>query len=863
MLTRTHRTKSQAPTVNVTPYSANERGAAPKRQQAHLAVGLLLVTVFLLVWATFSLSAQSNPAQANNKTQGKIRVSAQVLDNETQKPVKGATLYMKHLEDGSITGDISDADGNVSVENAKPGRYYVAVSYLSFAKHKDTITVDPSGQAVKLGTIRLAPASSRMNEVSVTGEREAMELSVDKKVFNVSKNIASVGGTATDALKQVPTVDVDATGNISVRGSSNLIIQINGKQTGFAGTDRAAILDQIPANMIEKIEVITNPSARYDAEGMAGIINIVTKTNITQSWNGTATVGAGTNDKYNASLDMGYRDGGFNATLGYGFRSNRFNFDGGILQNAIDANRVTTGILDQGLHNVWANQGHFVNLNTDYTIEEKITLSANAQLRTNAGGNSEVILNKQYNAAHDPLAFLGRDNYTKRSWQGYDVGAGYKQIFTDKQHYLDVTARYSANEQASDGRFAENDYNFDGSLKNTAERITNNRLKNQMSLTTVQADYVQPIQGGKLEGGLKATYRTIMNDLYADSLVRPPEFFVPNQGLINTFSFNELVLAGYAIYATKWENINIQAGLRLENTGITTLQVVGNETNARSYANLFPSLHLSRKFDGGDELQLSYSKRINRPQFWALNPFPEYSNPTFLRKGNPSLKPELIDAVEATYMKQVEGHTLTVTAYFRQTNDLITPLFNVDANNVTTMRFANLNEARNMGAEFIYRGQIFKWWTATANVNLFYNTLSGSTEVGDISVGNVTYTARLMSSFKMPWEGGGLQATFSYNGPAVLAQGERKAFYDLTVGFRQDFSKELSVTLNVSDVFNTREFNLLVNTATVLGTAYNKPETRIATLNVSYRFGGMQQEQRRRNNGGGDDSMQTGGGFGM
>jgi outer membrane receptor protein involved in Fe transport len=859
MLTHTHSTALQ---------NSAATGIARKRHQSQLAVGILLLTAFLLVWATFSLSAQPNAtqpnaAQANGKSQGKIRVSAQVLDNETQKPVKGATLYMKHLGDGSITGDISDADGNVTVENAKPGRYYVAVSYLSFAKHKDTITVDPSGQAVKLGIIRLAPASSRMNEVSVTGEREAMELSVDKKVFNVSKNIASVGGTATDALKQVPTVDVDATGNISVRGSSNLIIQINGKQTGFAGTDRAAILDQIPANMIEKIEVITNPSARYDAEGMAGIINIITKTNIAQSWNGTATIGAGTNDKYNGSLDMGYRDGPLNASLGYSYRANRFNFDGGILQQVTNpASGATTGFLDQSLHNVFANQGHFLNLNTDYTIEEKITLSANAQLRTNAGGNNERIFNEQFDPARTPLAFLGRDNYTTRSWRGLDVGAGYKQTFTDKQHYLEVTGRYSANEQASDGRFVENDYNFDGSLKNTLERITNNRLKNQMSLSTAQADYVQPIQGGKVEGGLKATYRTIMNDLYADSLVAPPEFYLPNQGLINTFSFNELVLAAYAVYATKWENINIQAGLRVENTGINTLQVVGNERNAMNYANLFPSVHLSRKFEGGDELQLSYSRRINRPQFWALNPFPEYSNPTFLRKGNPALQPELIDAVEATYMKQVEGHTFTATAYFRQTDNLITPLFTVDANNVTTMRFTNLSQARNMGAEFIYRGQIFKWWTATANVNLFYNTLSGSTEVGDISVGNVTYTARLMSSLKMPWEGGNLQLTYSYNGPAVLAQGERKAFQDLTVGFRQDFGKELSVTFNVSDVFNTRLFNVLINTETAIGNSFNKPETRIATLNVSYRFGGMQEQRRPRNNGG-DDMMQNGGGFGM
>jgi outer membrane cobalamin receptor len=822
------------------------------------------VAAALLALSAFGAFAQASKNQGS-ANQGSVHVSAQAIDAETRKPIKGATLYMKHLGDGSVTGDISDSTGALNVHNAKPGKYYAAISYLSYAKHKDTIIIEPSARRFQLGVIELSPAFSKMNEVSVTAEREAMELSVDKKVFNVSKNIAAVGGTATDALRQAPTVDVDATGNVSVRGSSNLIIQINGKQTGFAGSDRAAILEQIPANMIEKIEVITNPSARYDAEGMAGIINIITKTNIAQSWNGTAILGAGTNHKYNGSVDMGYRDGDFNATLGYNFRSHRFNFDGAILQEIFNpASGQTLGFLDQTLENVWQGQGHFLNFNTDYTIAEKITLSANAQLRTNQGGNDERIFNEQFDAARAPLFVIGRENETARSWQGYDLGAGYKQIFSSKQHYLDVSGRYSANRQATDGHFVENDYDFNRAPLGSLARIANNRTANDMTFAVAQADYVQPLEGGaKIEGGLKATIRTIANDFYADSLARPSEVYIPNEGLINNFSFNERVYAGYGVYATKWQDISIQAGLRVEHTDIETYQVVGAERNAMNYTNLFPSLHLARKFEGGDELQLSYSKRINRPQFWALNPFPEYSNPTFLRKGNPALLPELIDAVEATFMKQIEKHTLTATAYFRQTTNLITPVFSVDAANVTTMRFTNLNEAQNMGLECIYRGQIFPWWTATANVNVFYNSLTGSTEVGDISAGNITYTARLMSSLKMPWEGGGMQLNYSYNGPAVLAQGERLPFHDLTVGFRQDFSKELSVTLNVSDVFNTREFNVFLNAESVAGQARNKPETRIATLNLTYRFGGMRDDQQRRPRNNGEDMMQGGGGFGM
>lgn len=811
--------------------------------------GLIGIGAFIFfLWGSIEAVAQSKPLQTDKTSQGKITVQAHIIDNETQKPMKGATLYMKHLADGSITGDISDSSGILTVYNAKSGRYYIAVSYLGYAKHKDTLIIKPSAQSsiqFQLGTIRLAPAFSKMNTVSVTAEREAMELSIDKKVFNVSKNIASVGGTATDALRQIPTVDVDVAGNISMRGSSNLVVQINGKQVGFTGSDQTSFIDQIPANMIEKIEIITNPSARYDAEGMAGIINIITKTNTAQSWNGTASVGAGTNQKYNGSVDIGYGDGGLNVRLGYNFRKNRLNvFNGSIEQEMFDTNNhQRLASFNQKIYNIFEIQGHFLKLNADYTIAEKSTLSANAQLRANTGSNAENILTESHDATPDQPSFTQRDNYTQRLWQGVEIGAGYKQIFSDKQHYFDISGRRSINFQSNDVRFIENDYVTQYLPKGTPERIANNRLAYNTTFTILQADYVQPHSVGKFESGLKATHRSVITDFFADSLMRPEEIYVPNERLINNFSFQELVLAAYSMYATKLENISIQAGVRAEHTDISTYQVVGDERNAMNYTNLFPSLHLSRKFDGGDEIQIGYSRRINRPQSGDMNPFTDYSNPKYLRKGNPNLRPELIDAVEASYMKHIEKHTLTATAYFRQTNNLITPIFSVDTNNITTMRLTNLNEAQNMGMEFIYRGQVFPWWTATANLNLFYNTLRGGIETGDISVGNVTYTIRFMSSFKMPWEGGNLQVNYNYNSPALLAQGERKAFHETTLGFRQDFGKECSLTFNVSDVLNTRELLTFVNTETIQRQTRNKPETRVATVNFTYRIGAMQLEQ--------------------
>jgi hypothetical protein len=257
-----------------------------------IAVSICLIAC---VFAGNQSNAQSIPAPKGPQ----IRVTGRVVEEGTSKGLKSASLYMKHLDDGSVTGDLADSTGRLSVNNAKPGRYHVAVTLLGFMKYKDTITIDGAKPSYDLGTISLPLLAAKLGEVSVSGERETMEITPEKKVFNVGKNSTVTGGTAVDALRQVPTVDVDVNGNVSVRGSSNLVIQINGKQTGFAGSDRASLLQQIPANLIDKIEVITTPSARYDAEGMAGIINIVTKNEITQSWNLNINAGAGTNSKYN------------------------------------------------------------------------------------------------------------------------------------------------------------------------------------------------------------------------------------------------------------------------------------------------------------------------------------------------------------------------------------------------------------------------------------------------------------------------------------------------------------------------------------------------------------------------------------
>lgn len=793
-----------------------------------------------------------------------IKVTGRVLEEGTQKGLKSASIYMKHLGDGSVTGDLADAEGRFSVSNAKPGKYHVAVSLLGYAKFKDTIIVDPGKSTVDIGVITLPVSSTKISEVSVSGEREVMEISAEKKVFNVAKDATVTGGTAVDALRQVPTVDVDVNGNVSVRGTSNLVLQVNGKQTGFAGSDRTSLLQQIPANMIEKIEVITNPSARYDAEGMGGIINIVLKNEISSSWNLNMNGGAGTNHKYNLGADFGLKNGPLSLSAGYGARYHNQWFGAVIESNQLFGAR---DIVTQQINGTWSGLGHFGNFNADYSLSSTATLNANGQVRFNDGQNLEDWDYTFKRSNNEVFQRANRDNTTKRHWKSYEFGLGYKQLFTSKQHYLDVSTRFSNNDQSSFGNFSQQELDVNGMPTQTMPTIQNNNFINNFKIWTIQADYVTMSPIGKVETGLKSTLRMIDNDTYLDSLNRHTGDYIPNRNAINRFYFSDHVLAGYGMLSTQLVGFNVQAGIRLEHTLVNTQQITTGERGGMNYTHLFPTLHLSRKLDTNSTLQLSYSRRINRPNFWQLNPFIDYSNPSALRKGNPNLMPETIDAAEVSFVSQLDKHTVTATAYYRQTNNAMQFFAVVDttlptgANTVLT--FKNFDIIQNTGFEFVYRGQIFPWWTAMANVNVFYNSVQGGSETGDISGGAIAYNVRANSTVKMPWEGGNLQVNYMYNGPIQFGQGTMQAWHALTVGFRQDLSKEFTVTLNVSDVFDSQRFNMLLQGTSFTANANQKPETRIATLNLSYRLGGIQGEQPRRRRDSGDSPQDGGGGFGF
>lgn len=822
-----------------------------------------ITLTLLLLYITIGLSAQPGSGQAPPKAS----LSGTILEATTGQAIEYATIYLRHNRDTSfISGGITDEKGQFKIEQLRPGPYTIKVSFIGCLSYESTIAIRPPQFDMVLDPISLNPDAAALKEVTVTAEREAFQLAIDKKVFNVDKNSLTAGGSATDVLRQIPTVEVSIDGALSLRGSANLTVLINGKPSGLTGTSRQAVLDQLPANMIERVELITNPSAKYDAEGMAGIINIILKENKELGSYGYATAGTGSNSKYNASAGYTYNKGKW----GLGFNlSARYNNTWKKLINLRDNFLYDTVSINQNSREVPQSFTPSFNGTVDYRPSQKTNFTF-AYLFGYENTPSIETLNYEFlNAERDLTRANRRTNRQDKQGFNLDASIAYKQKFKKDGQELSALCGFSGNHNFNRSSFTQNylDANYMALAANI--QIQNTITRNQFFTQINQVDYTQKFKFGKLETGAKATLRYLDADIFADSFNYAIRGFEPDNRVINRFKFNEWVIAAYALFngkiGTHWE---YQAGIRGESTLLTTTQSIGNQTFNNNYTYPFPSASLLYHLNENLGIQAAYSRRLNRPNFRDLNPFRDISDPYNLRFGNPQLLPELTDAYEFNVLKTFSnGHTLTGTAYFRQVNNTIQRLRTLDSLGVTIIRMSNVSYAQNYGVELISRNRLFKWWTNTANFNFYQSKVFGSSSNSEatFSNSNLTWNLRLNSTFKL-WKDASLQASYFYNGPSPTAQGRVKTMQWLDLGFRQDFDKHWSVSINLSDVFNTRQFAVESYGEGFSGSIIRKPESRIANLVLTYRFGkndATPNENRRgkRGDGGGDNGGGGGGDY--
>lgn len=790
------------------------------------------------------------------------KIKGVIVDDKNKQAVEFATVALFKLKDSALAGGmVAGSKGDFLLSELPFGRYFLKINFIGYKQFIiDSISIRPKQMEIDLGQIKLKSTSEQLTEVEVTSEKSTIQLGIDRKIFNVEKSIISEGGSASDVLQSIPSISVDIDGNISMRGSGNVVVLIDGKPSGLTGSSRAAILQQIPASSIESIELITNPSAKYDPDGMSGIINVITKKNKLNGFNGSVTVGAGTGDKYNAAATISYRNSKVNVYANYGFRSNNRTGGGNTYRQNFLSD--TTFFLRQDFNSLNKSISHNVKGGVDFYLNDKNTIGVSVLYNIGDDASNEVVNYFEADNNDVTSASYSRDIVTSDTPTNIDYNLNYRKTFTKPKQELIFDVTYSDAAGTRNENYTERNYTLKYEPKNTTPFKQKTETVSKNNIITAQLDYVQPLKNNmKWEMGGKTTLRTIGSDFASNMFDYVSKDYFLDTITSNNFVYTEDVYAAYSTLSGNIKKFGYQLGLRAEQANTTSNLITTEEEFTNNYFKLFPSLHLSQKLKKEQELQLSYSRRINRPNTRNLNPFKELSDPYNIRYGNPYLQPEFINSYELSYMKYFPKGVLTATAYFRQTDGVIQRYKIISDSTISYITFINLDKSQSYGLELIIKSDITKWWNITFSANGFQTKIDGGAQA-DLQNENLSYIVKLLSNMRV-WKNFDIQFTANYTGPMATLQGEMKSQFVMDLGLKKEIFKNASLSLNITDLTDARRFQIVGNNDPAFYQEMNrKRESRIATLTFNYRFGKMSETRKsrpeRQNNGfegGGDMGM--------
>jgi len=778
---------------------------------------------------------------------GKAKITGVLKDAQTNETIPFATavLINKTTKTNAKVAQ-TDVNGAFTMTDVPAGTFTFKISFVGYQTMvRDNITITANSGTINFGEIKMnASKGNVLSEVTVTGQKAAMQMGIDKKVFSVDQSLVSEGGSAGDLLQNVPSVSTDIDGNVSLRGSSGVKVLIDGKPSLIAGGNVAQILQSIPASSIESVEVITNPSAKYDAEGQSGIINIVLKKNTKLGFNGSAALTAGNRDNYNANTNLSFQNSKVNLYGNYSYRyGNRL---GGGFQDITYLNSTnSTAFANQNTSTNSLDKGHNVKAGLDYYLAPKSVLSLSGGFNNRVNDRDELININQLGTALNPVLLSNRNNATTGDGNSYDLNLDFNQKFKKPKEELTFNFGYSNGTNNNYQTYNTNVTNLNGNTVNlnpSLQRITNT---GDNSNYNIQLDYTLPLgKAGKMEAGYRSQIRLGNNDQYADSVLVNTNVYVQNNKLINDFNSKDQVHALYLNYQNQIKDFGYQLGLRAEDARLDTyLQgyqnniLTGNEGNIH-YKRLYPSIFLTQKLKGEQQLQLSYTRRVNRPRPWDTNPFLDVSEPLNYRAGNPNLLPEDVHSFELGYSKYWKKVTLTSSLYFRQTNDVIQRVRSVpDASGIITTTPQNLTQQINSGLELIGRFDLIKDLNFTTNVNLYQSKFDGDARFNIADRSGFSWNANLTANLTVA-KNVSLQMRGDYRAPEVMAQGRRNAMYGLDAGAKYDFpNKKASLSFNVRDVFNTRRWSMTTDDNFTYIDFQRRMQGTMGNLTFSYRFG--------------------------
>ena len=794
------------------------------------------------------------PDMFANETDGKIK--GIVMAGELGGPLEFVTVQVKAKgSDKIVQGSVTGSDGNYTIGGLKKGEYVVTFSYIGYEEVSKNISISSDNQILSLGELTLAEDANQLGEVEVVAKRPQMRFEIDRKVFDATQDIAAEGGSASDLLSNIPSVEVDNEGSVSLRGNSSVTIWINGKASGLTADNQADILDMMPAGDIKQVEVITNPSARYSPEGTAGIINIILKDDRKPGYYGSVKVGADTDGGYQASGNINYSSSKVDAYANLNYRNREFK-GGGITSRL---NTTDNSFLDQTNDSKRQHNNWFGRFGATWHITKSDDLAFNVTGMTGGGDNSENIHYNSIDSQKNTIYTSDRITNGDSDMKMYNLELNYVHKFSENSN---IDLMVSNNQWRRDGMniFRQSTVYTDPSqTANPLYQTQENDIKDKT--WEVQADYTNKISDmARIEAGYKGTFQRNASpvDTYTGTTA---EDIRQDESLYNRFLYNQDVHALYMTYGGKWNKLSYQAGLRGEYWRVDTRSLdfdqefngKASETFEKDYFKLFPSAFISYALPKNNELQVNYTRRLRRPWGGQLNSFRNISDASNISFGNPELTPEYSHSFELNYIKSWEsGHTLSLSGYYRSTDDVIQRIrFLNTEDNVMYTTSENVAKSQASGLEIVGKDKLFKILDLTTTVNLYYSKLDGfsylpqgaeTPVIGDTDE-SFAWNVRMIANFSLPW-GVSLQGTGNYNSKQLMAQGHREPNYSVDLGLRKSFlSDKLTLSINARDLLDSRKFRTVTAGDGFWQDSENWRGGRRVGFTLTYNFGNMNKKK--------------------
>lgn len=792
----------------------------------------LIFIFFLITLASFGQS-------------GQIVLSGIITDAESSEPLPYATVSVYNRNGDLADGGIADENGVFKL-NLPPNDYSLNFEYIGF--ESVTIDIKPYPNNINIGTVKLISSFDSLEGVDVVGQSAEVEIRLDKRVYNVSKNNLIRGGTVSDVLENVPSVSVDIDGNIELRGNNNVRILVDGKPSGLIGLGGIDALTRLPAESIEKVEVITSPSARYQAEGTTGIINIILAKRFLKGLNGVFNLSAGRNDTYSGSANLNYRNGKFNffTNSGYSDRTNK----GRAVQDNVytDPLESVERYVEERQFNR-RRQGFNVNIGLDYQMTEKTSLTMSYLTNERDGDDSTINEQSQYQI--DGVLVTNRYEKEIDREDSNQFSVDFEHQFNKQGHKLTATLQTEKNDETETSdinSFFENGQPSDDSEIN---RTVENQERN-----LAQLDYVFPIdKNTQFEAGYRGTDNKRKID-FEVQIIDENDNATLDENLSNVLDFNQEVHALYSQYGKKFNTFSFLAGLRFENTRIFVEQLDSSSPlNNKSYNDYFPTLNLGWEISPTASITLGYNRRISRPNAWTLNPFQSRSSKTSYFQGNPKLDPSYSNGIDIGYLKQFKKVTLNSSVYYRKSTDAVSRVAivtdeTVFVNGIETPVIRrlpiNLGTEEQFGVEFNTSLRLIKGMRTNASVNFFRRIEKGNYQGISYDSNNTSWSGNLSNSYRLPFA---VQSQFSvrYRGPNESSFGKSKGFLYTDLALSKDILNDnATINFRFSDLFNTGKYDYQTITPVAVTDGIYQRREPTYTLTFTYRFRQEKNRQRGR-----------------